>query len=203
MPAAIEEPSLRYGDAVMAKEIAKSCPLSDEGRACLQEGQTPNSLLGELVRRELYADALRFTAYKLPPREDVWWAALCLWDAQRPEPSSEVNAAFQAIIDWVEDPGEKPRRAADSAGRRAGMNTPAGMVCMAIYFSGGSISLPECPEVKPDPQAAAQQIAAALVLAAKTNPVASGGTTAAQRRFLVLAAQVEEGKLPWTRADDV
>ncbi len=201
MSSAIKDAPVKK-DRRTTEQIVAVCRLSDEARECFQPGQTPNAFLSLLIQREFYLDALRFTAHKLEKRAAVWWAALCLWDQERPQPNEAADAAFQAVVDWVRDPNEGNRRAADAVGIAAGINTPVGMLGLAIYFSEGSISLPDCPEVKPEPHAMAQQVAAAVVLASKTSQNGFGNVIAAQRRFLVLAAGVEEGDLPWSIEED-
>jgi hypothetical protein len=184
-----------------ATEVAAECPLSDEAQKLLTHGQSPNTYLGALIQRGFYNDALRFSAYKLARREAVWWGALCLWERMRPRPNSAQEAALQAIVGWVQNPGDESRRAAEAAGRKAGINSPIGILALAVYFSEGSISLPGCPDVQPDPHATAQQVAAAVVLAARMPAGDATSPEDAQRRFLVLAANVDEGKLPWSLED--
>ena len=179
-----------------AEAIASRCPLGAEARQCVRAGQSADTLLGELVQKQLYIDAMRLIAYKLPQREAIWWATLCVWDRARPRTGEAEGRAFQAIVDWVRQPNEQYRRAAEAAGRAAGIQTPVGMLAMAVFFSGGSISLPDQPAVQPDPYDTAQQVAAAVVLAAKR-----GDAAAAQRRFVVLAAEVQQGHLSWTRKE--
>ena len=181
--------------AKTAAEIAGQFNLSEDARNLIQPRQASDAFLAVLIEGQFYLDALRFVAYKLPKREAVWWACLCLWQTYRTEPEKKTSDALEALVRWVQEPNEENRRAADAAGKVAGVATPEGSLAAAVFFSGGSISLPDCPEVEPAPLATAQNVASAVVVASKkTKP---DRIAEHQRRFLVLAADVASGRVPW------
>ncbi len=181
-----------------AGQLADICPLSAEATRQLDDTQTADVFLAMLIERELYSDAIRFTAYKLDKRDAIWWATLCLWDNQRQTTAPEVDAVFQAIVQWLQSPNDTGRRAVEAASREVGLNSPLGMLGQAVYFSEGSISLPDCPEVSPEPYATAKQVASAVLLASKKAKRPDYTAADIQRRYLVLAAAVEQGQLPWS-----
>ncbi len=63
----------REPDAVT---VASGCPLSEDAQSLLVVGQSPNVFLSTLIQRELYNDAIRFSAYKLTRRKAIWWGSL-------------------------------------------------------------------------------------------------------------------------------
>lgn len=187
-----------------AAEIAEHCPLSDEGRGVLTPNLTPGKFVALLIAQELYADAVRFTAFNFSKREAIWWGALCLWEACRnvrdqksPQP---VEPVFQSVIAWLQEPSEDNRRAVETAGRDAGITTPRGQLAMAAFFSEGSMSLPGQPEVKPEPWLTPKNVASVVLAAAKMGKPSK--VAESQRLFLVLAAELTKGQLPWLPQDE-
>lgn len=187
-----------------AGEVAEHCPLSDAAQALLDPQMASDKYLALLISKELYADATRFTAFHLPKRDAVWWGALCLWNVYRPSTNEaacrSVEAVFQALTRWVQEPNETNRRAAEAVGREAGITTPHGQLALAVFFSEGSVSLPGLPEVLPKPWQTAKNVAGAVVAASKKGkPSEALGN---QRLFLVLAAELSKGQLPWVPSEE-
>jgi hypothetical protein len=185
-------------DTRTAAEIAQTCKLSEEARALLRNEQTANEFFDLLYGRELFRDAVHFVAHLLPTRETVWWGCLCVWQVCRPDPPSEMAAALQAAIQWVRDPSEAHRKAAQRPGEAAGLPNPAGAVAMAVFWSGGSMTPDSLPPVPPPPGLTPRTIAAAVLSA-----VAQGGATGGAdryRQFLQLAIDVDNGKGRWDEA---
>ncbi len=178
-----------------AAEVAGQFDLSDDARKLLGPHPTSDAFLAALIQNKLYPDGLRFVAYMLPRREAIWWACLCLWQLYRTEPGRKTSEVFQRVVRWVQEPDEENRRGAYAAGRAAGVTTPEGGLAAAVFFSGGSISLPDCPEVEPGPLATAQNVASAVVLA--SLKVKAPKISEYQRRFLALATDVARGRVPW------
>lgn len=185
----------QQSEVKLAAEVCQHLDLSEDARKLLFDEQTAPQFLALLIKNGLHQDALRFVAYDLPKRKAIWWGCLCLWETYRPSPPKDVDAALDAVVQWVQNPEEAQRREADAAGKVVGGNTPIGMLAQAAFCSGGSISLPDCPEVLPDEWLTAQLVAAAVVLASKSAPPAK--RDALQRKFLVLAGEVTACRLAW------
>lgn len=161
-------------------------PLSSEARALIAPGLTPAAVVERLQAKDLHEDAMIFTAYVLTERDLAWWGCLCAWKEARPEPLEKEAEAFRACLRWIQKPGEETRRAAAEAAAVAGLDTPAGAVAQAVFFSGGSISGPGLPEVKPAPEVMSNLILGALrVAAARENPKQLDGCF---RRYVWLAS---------------
>ena len=182
-----------------AAQVAEHCPLSDEGRALLGAKLTPARYVASLIAEKMYADAIRFTAFNLTKREAIWWGALCLWNAIRPESPratpAPTAAVFRALIAWLQDPSEPNRRAVESAADEAGANTPQGQLAMAAFVSEGSISRPDLPEVLADPWLTARYVSGVVLTAAQTRKPPNRADL--QRSFLVLAGDLSKQSVPW------
>jgi hypothetical protein len=181
--------------AIRAADIAGPVKLTAPARALLAE-RSPEAFVAQLMEKRLHADAVRFTAYRLPRPEAIWWGCLCLWEMARPEPAPGVAAVLQTVIDWLQDPRDERRRAAEAAANEVGLDTPAGALALAVFVSGGSLAPQGLPEVAADPHLTAKLIANALLIASRT----SGREVAVQRQFLDLAGDVSEGRSRWQPA---
>lgn len=182
-----------------AAEVARDCPLSDEALQLLTPQLMPGKYVATLIGQKQFADAVRFTAFNLPKRKAIWWAALCLWDACRVDEDEKlplaVDAVFRAVVAWLQDPSEANRRAVEAAGREAGAASPYGQLATAAFFSGGNVSLPDQPEVASKPSSTAKAVASVVLAASKRKKPPNA--VAAQQAYLVLAADLTKGKLPW------
>ncbi len=182
-----------------AAEVARDCPLSDEALALLTPQLTPGKYVATLIGQKQFADAVRFTAFNLPRREAIWWAALCLWDACRVGEDEKlpmaVDGVFRTLVAWLQEPSEANRRAVEAAGRETGSASPYGQLATAAFFSGGNVSLPDQPEVEPKPSSTAKAAASVVLAASKMKKPPNA--VAAQQAYLVLAADLTKGKLPW------
>lgn len=179
---------------IRATALARDLELSDEGRALLRNDQSPDQFLSLLGSHHHYNDGLQFLSRWLPIREAVWWACECLWHLDRPTPSRKVDEeALRAAVQWVVEPTEPHRRAAEQAADAASMSAPAGCIAQAVFWSGGSISLCDLPAVEPPPHAAARMIALALILATAGSPAQEQH----RHRFLHLGYQVATGRNHW------
>ncbi len=178
-----------------AREICARFGPGPEARALLRDSEKAGPFFQRLLEKELYRDAIGFTAYLLPKREGVWWGCLCVWQVSRPDPPEKIRAALQAAVRWVLDPNEQNRRAAEAAGKEAGPGTPAGSVALAAFSSDGSLSRPGLPEVPPPPFLTAKLIMGALLSAAAQGDPAK--ITERYRQFLTLGIEVDDATNRW------
>lgn len=178
-----------------AATICQRFELGDEAKALLKKELKPLAFFQLLLEHKLYEDAIRFLSYLLPTRQAVWWGCMCVWHVARPEASSTAGAALEAVFRWVHDPSEDNRRAAEAAAQAAGPGTPAGALAMAVFLSGGSISLAKLPEVLPKPFLAAKTVANAVLAAARK--VKPAQVPEMQRNLLNIGHDVAQGKNLW------
>lgn len=146
---------------------------------------------------EVYFEALRtdgrqdeavdFLGQALPRLEVVAWAARTVRDSHPQAPSSQPEArALRAALLFVQDPSEARRRAAYDAAQACDPAGPEALAALAAFFSGGSITPPECPPV-PAPRLAAGRFAAAAV---KTAVFGGENVREALDRSLDLGAEL-------------
>lgn len=140
--------------------------------------------------------AVTFLAAALPRHEGIAWAARVLeragTDLDEPE-----RVALERALAWAQAPGEAARRAAQVAGEAADEDAPERMLALAVFLSGGSISLPGLPLVDPPVGVSARLAAAAIVMAAHRSADARGflsraldlGEAVAERGLAALAGE--------------
>ncbi len=183
--------------AASAKTVAEICQnirLSKEAAKLPQDGMEAQAFLDLLIEQQYFADAVHVLAHSMPKREAIWWACLC----SRPESAAAAPppaaAAQEAAEAWVIDPTDEKRRAAHAAAEPAGIGTPVGLTCEAVFFSGGSIGPPDVAPVLPKEHLAATFAGNAVVLAAVADPKT---IPTKYRQLLELGQQVASGENRW------
>ena len=186
-----DSPPLVKVAAKSAAEVCRGLYLDDESLALLRPGQTPRQFLDALLAHEQFADAVKFLASALPPREAVWWACLCLrlfWgDTVPPAPATALMIATR----WVLDPAETYRAV---AARMATDDNPRDFLLRAVAWTGGSLTPPPLPPVPPDPSMPASAVRCAILLMATKAPEKTMDNL---RHFLAVGIWVARGKLVW------
>ena len=141
--------------------IAELCKLA--GIEPVSGDIAPAQVLTRLVKEERFPEALRFLVNTLEAGTAVRWAYDCLSNLDRPPAQGARQTALQAVKSWIAAPDETKRRAAKEASDNAGLETPEGVLAMAVFFSGGSIAPETAPEV-PAPARACHKLSAGAVL---------------------------------------
>ena len=153
------------------QEICRGLPISDKAKAKMAGGPPPLVYLEMLLDGKLFRDAFLFVAGWLPLKEAVWWGCVCAWHVERPAPSPAVAATYQAVIRWLNEPTEERRREVEAAMKAAPPRALGTTVAQAVFYSGGSISQPDLPEVLPPPALSRQLLADTVFLAVRlTEP---------------------------------
>ncbi len=178
-----------------AADIAANCFLTEPARRLLRDGLPADAFLGLLRERGLLPDALRFLALALPRRVAVWWGCQCAWHLKGAEEPAPSLAALRAAVRWVLDPSEDNRRAAEGPGQEAGLEDPAGCLAMSAFWSGGSMTPPHLPAVKPPPFLTGRLVGGAVLLASvRHQPLRC---LHHYRTCLALGIEAAEGKNLW------
>lgn len=134
-------------------------------------------------------EALAFLGHALPRMEAIAWAARLLDDDSRGRALARPDRqALDHVLRWLGEPDDSHRRAAHEAAEQAGERSPERMLAMAVFLSGGSLSLPDLPPVLPPPEAAVRMATGAVTMAAYR----SGAPEAYFDRALLLAEAVAE-----------
>jgi hypothetical protein len=96
----------------------------------------------------------------------VTWAARVVRDLKPPQNAAGVEAdALKAALLWVQDPSDSRRRAAFDAANRINRPTAERLAALAVFFSGGSITPPDAPQVQAPKEMAGRFAAGAVLLA--------------------------------------
>jgi hypothetical protein len=175
-----------------ARDIAAQATLSDPARALLNIDD-PGQFVAKLIEKRLYPDAIRFTAHQLPRASAVWWGCLCVWEVSRDKPTAAAEAALKGVIDWLRESTDENRRLAETRAEAAGIDTPAGLLSLAVFMNSGSITPPELPKVEAKPHLTPNLVANAVLMASRTVQP----ETTLQRQFLEIARDVLDGRSHW------
>ena len=181
--------------AKTAKEVCQRFTLEDEAKPLLKDSHTPRQFLDLLLEKQQYPDAAKFLAFALPKREAIWWACQCVRQMGGPPLVPAAAAALQAAEKWATDPNDDNRRACLPLAEAADLGTPAGATAVAVYFSGGSISLPDLPEVPPPEHVTPTAISGAVVLCAVIHEPQKAEEK--YRKFFATGIDVANGKNRW------
>jgi hypothetical protein len=178
-----------------AARIAASMKLDAEVRKLLLDDPTPDVFLIRLEEAGHLHEALAFMARWMAKRVAVWWGCQCVRHLRRESPlPPEEEEALRAAVQWVVDPSEPNRRVADVVGAKVTAQKTAGCLAIAAAWSGGSMTPPDFPVVKPPEIATARTIGDALFAAAQVPPERCPNTC---KLFLDLGRQILKGKNLW------
>ncbi len=118
--------------------------------------------------------ALAFLGHALPNYESVGWAAHYLHDQSFQHTLlPQDKMALDCALRWIGNPCEEYRRAAQNAADAAGDNSPEEALALAVFMSGGSISVPKFASVLPPPMLCNRFAVSAILSAIYRNKVPS------------------------------
>ncbi|MPY86413.1 MAG: hypothetical protein GEU99_00650 [Luteitalea sp.] len=145
--------------------LIEAAELGKEARALLRDEHDARGYMAALIETVQLVDAIRFLAHALPVREAIWWAWCCARLSAAEELPANQQAALGATERWIRQPTDEHRRSMLAIAEQAELGSPAGAAALAVFFSGGSITPPDAPEVAPPSYAAAKLIAGSVILA--------------------------------------
>jgi hypothetical protein len=146
------------------KEICEVSTLSEEALSLLQQDSTSSAYLDSLEKQELYQDAIRFLAHKLPTDAGVKWAAGCARELQAPAGKDQKDESLEASECWIQTPSDTTRWAAKVATDKPESAGASMLLAMAVFMSGGSLAPAGAPEVAPPPYSAQKLIAGSILV---------------------------------------
>ncbi|MGF1717836.1 DUF6931 family protein [Photobacterium chitinilyticum] len=147
-----------------AKDILSCYEASDEILELVEQYIEPAALIDAAIKAEFFSDTAIFIAHALPVREAVWWACCCA--DQRNDWSPDEANAIRAAKAWVHTPDETSRRFAEQMAEQAQLQTGAGWVAQAAFWSGGSMIAAGEPVVPPPEYLYSHAVAGAVNLCA-------------------------------------
>lgn len=112
-------------------------------------------------------EALDYLGHALPRLEALSWAGQLLEGEARSRALPPLDRqALDHVLRWLGDPDDGRRRAARDAADAAAERSAERLLALAVFMSGGSISLPDLPPVLPPPEACSRLVVGALIRAA-------------------------------------
>ena len=175
---------------VCKRLVKDDYPLPDDAAS-----QAPETLISALLEGDLSRSALAFIGYALPKRSAIWWGWVCVVDAAGESLSAADRGTLEAVRRWVLEPSDEARRLVKDAADANGLESPAGVLALGVFFSGGSLAPADLPPVPPDEHLTARMVANAVQLAA----VLSEPEKAPQRhkRMAGFGVEVAHRRLSW------
>ena len=181
-------------DAKTAAEVCAQFSLRPDAKVLLRNGMSPREFIDALASGKQYVTGMDFMAHALPPRESIWWGALCLQYACGDNLSPLERTALHCVVHWILQPVEQVRLAAKGPADAVGPMSPSGALALAVYQTSANGAPGKSVAVLPKLGAPAKAVANAVKLACLRMPPAQ--ITDTQRGFFELAISVAEGRHP-------
>lgn len=135
----------------------------DAGDLADQFHLTPDKFFELLVTGKKLREAVQFVGHALPRYEGIIWALQALLQANALDRSAPLT---NAILRWADGPNEELRRDIQILADAELDYTPARLLGMAVFASGGSVSEPDLPVVLAPANTSARLAAGAVMTAA-------------------------------------
>ena len=147
-------------------------------------------------------EARRMLAHAMERRDAVWWGYLSAMEAARHRPfTAAEDACLDRVLEWLVNPGDAGRRACKDAIRSCGTTSIPGILCLAVWLSGGSVSPYPKRHIEPRPHVCAKLSAAGVYLASvRFDP---GRWRDHLRHFINTGLAVARGECPIPAAPPV
>ncbi len=129
-------------------------------------GQPLHGWYAQLAQSGDLGTAVEFMAHAMSRYDCVAWAtrsAISTGLIDRGDP------LVVAVLQWIDNPEDPLRRAAGDAAETVKKDTPAKLLCLGVWFSGGSLAPEGLAPVQPPADACATLCAAALLVGAHTQ----------------------------------
>lgn len=152
----------------LAGQVTPFFKLSDKAAPLLEGEEPPERFFGAMREAGALDDAMQFLCYALPRRVAIAWGRDCVGRTAAAAKLKPADmAAYSAVGAWLDDPADDRRWVAFDAAKAAEFRSAEALLAVAVYASGGSLALPECPQpCPPPPELAGQMVSGALAMAA-------------------------------------
>lgn len=162
----------------------------------LDDGPRVSEALERFTGSGHLAEARRLLAYALDKRDAVWWAYLSAREAIRHrEVPPEHLRALEVAREWVNDPTDANRARCKRMIAECGTTSMAGILCFAVWLSGGSISPTPLRHVEPRPHLCGKLCGVVVYLASVHFD--AGRFKNYLRHFLSVGTAIARGECPW------
>jgi hypothetical protein len=172
--------TLEPNSTVVAAELMRDMPLSEDAAPLLASARNPRDLIDKLLAAGLASDAVRVLLRALPKRYAIAFVCDCVRKDAGIKPLAAADAACLEIAEaWLVDDSDAKRREAAARAEAAGRATPSAWAAAAAGWSGGSLAPRGYTEVPPPAHLYAVACFAALMTLAAADPKQSKATLAA------------------------
>ena len=163
-----------------ARQITQAMGIKEKDAKTPALAVTPPEHFASLLALNKQVDAVQFLAHALPRYEAIQWAAQAM-AALRPNDLRDLDEAraFDTAHQWLRDPTETLRRAAEVQFQAMDEASPEKFLLQAIFLSGGSMAPEDLPPVHPLPEITAKLAAAAILVTAFATPDPTAALTRA------------------------
>lgn len=147
------------------QQLCAQAKIGGEAAALLTPQSTTKDFIALLVQKEIYPDAIRIVAHLLPKRESIGWGCLCVRHILSGKPEKPLPEVHVAAERWVSAPNEDSRWAAKKIADGEDPRTLSGLLAMAVFFAGPSMT-PANLQAVPPPETATPEIVGNVVVLA-------------------------------------
>ena len=179
-----------------AVEVCALFPLATASIRLLDDNPAVAVAMERFFSGGFLPEARRVLAYAMERRQAVWWAYLCTIEAIRHKEISSTQAlAMHQVLTWILEPSDVNRKACKRLVRPCGVTSMVGILCMAVWVSGGSVS----PHIKRhiEPKASVCGRLCGVVVYLASVFFDSGRYRQYTQHFLDMGLEIARGNLPW------
>lgn len=177
-----------------AVEVASRTKLSRRATGLLG-GLNSHQFVKELIKSGRRADAVKFIAAWLPPRESLWYATLGVWQTYRLLNQSGAEEILRRVAAFVRVPTAANLTAIGQAKEILRDGGTVGLLAQAALFMGENISSVPGKTIKPGAHLTRKMAGTALVIAAAQWP--GSKKLACLDQFITMGLDIAEGLHLW------
>ena len=168
-------------------EIIQALELPDAVSVLIADAKTDIEIIDSLINAGYDEFATKLLAMGLPHREVIWWAYLCCQESEKNNKDQVTQEALQVIDSWVKQPTDFQRRIAGKLAEQLEYYSPSSWIAAAVFWSGGSITPEEKPQVEPAMYMCNTAASNAILFSAEISDDSSSFMKQALRRGLHIA----------------
>ena len=158
--------------------------------ALAQEFERPVDLIGRLLAEQHFASAVTFLSHCLQKNVAIIWCYDCLSDLPVSWSQQELQVLGR-VESWLREPSQERRRQHGNDLHSLGVMSPVGWLGQAVFWSGGSITAPDTPDVSAAPGLFGQAVSGAVQLAGLVNDARDSSEL--YPRFINLGIELVKG----------
>lgn len=141
----------------------------DKQTVALAQGlERPVHLIDRLLAEQHFGSAVTFLSHSLKKNVAIIWCYDCLSDLPVTWSQQELRVLGQ-VESWLREPSHDRRRQHGSDLHSLGVMSPVAWLGQAVFWSGGSITPQDTPDVSAGPGLFGQAVSGAVQLAGLVN----------------------------------